>query len=28
MIGTHLECRLGDDDSCIITLQHTPYTPD
>jgi hypothetical protein len=26
MIGTHLEYRLRDDDSCIVTLQHTPHT--
>jgi hypothetical protein len=27
MIGTRLEHRLLDDDSCVITLQHTPRTP-
>jgi hypothetical protein len=26
MIVTHLEYRLRDDDSCIVTLQHTPHT--
>jgi hypothetical protein len=27
MIGTRLEYRLRDDDGCIITLQHSPHTP-